>query len=452
MGIPTFVVNREGFASVVDNAFASLGFSAEAAKHVFPQEMFLRGSDLSPIEKNLDKIIDGLTKWQPKVKEKTLITPPKIMVTGKDYEEAVTNMNNLFLKNLWSDGLPLLPPTRERVKWILTGTDLSPDTIIGEGKILPRGGITSVESLAVNLAMAGGRPEYLPVLIAAVEAMINPLTRHQAWTATTGCTAPMTVVNGPVAEQVRINRGYGCLGPSSEYPAGGCIGRAIRLLLTNLGGAIPGKGTMSIYGGPGRYSSLLFAEDEDGLPADWEPLNVEQGYKRGSNTLTFDVAYLYGEVWEGVAMTEEELDGNLKSMARFIGSTLHLPSSKTAGYLLIGRSSAQQLSKLGWSKAKVQSFLWEHARIEEPLSQDLKEMMKMGRGIENVQWPVPISQSPENIKIVVCGGLQSGHSYWIQSGGGHPKGAANAEIKLPANWDQLLKKAEEDLGPVPTAN
>ncbi len=444
------MVTREGFGSVVDNAFASLGFAAEAAKCIFPQEMFLGGSDLSPIEKNLDNIINGLTKWTPKVKANTVIKPPKILVTGKDYEEAVANMNNLFIKNLWSDGLPILPPTKERVKWILTGTDLSTDTLVGGGKILPRGGMTTVEALAVSLAMAGGRPEYLPVLIAVVEAMTNPLSKHHAWTATTGCTAPMVIVNGPVAAQIRLNRGYGCLGPSSEFPAGSSLGRAIRFLLMNLGGAIPGKGTMSIYGGPGRFTGLVFAEDEEGLPADWKPLNAEYGYTRGSNTVTFDVAYLYCEIWEGAAMTEEEAEGNLKSIANYIGATLLMRLPDTPGYLLIGRSAAEQFSKLGWSKEKIKSFLWQNAKISEPISRDLKQLTKMHMDAADSKWPAPIADKPEDIKIVVCGGAQSGHSYWLQSGG-HRQAATHAEIKLPSVWEQLIQKAKEDLGPIPVA-
>jgi len=377
-------------------------------------------------------------------------THPKILATGKNYEEAVINMNNLFIKNLWSDGLPILPPTPERVEWILTGTDLARNTLVGGGKILPRGGMTTVEALAVSLAMAGGRPEYLPVLIAIVEAMTDPLTNHQAWTATTGCTAAMTIVNGPIAAQIRLNRGYGCLGPSSEYPAGASLGRAIRFLLMNLGGAIPGKGTMSIYGGPARYTGLVFAEDEDGLPPGWDPLNVEYGFTPGSNTLTFDAAYFFCEIWEGAAMTEEEAEGNLRSIARFISTTLYMPLSDTPGYLLIGRSTAEQFAKLGWSKEKIKSFLWQNARILEPISRDLRQLVKLQMGKQDIQWPIPIADKPEDIKIVVCGGSQSGHSFWLQSGG-HRKAATHAEIKLPADWNQLLQKAEQDLGPMPAS-
>jgi len=127
---------------VVDNAFAGLGFSPEAAKYVFPTDMFLAEGDLSPIKENIDKIVYGLTKWEPKVKAKRVLTPKdKFMVHGADYEDLFANVNELFYKNLWTDGLPIFPPTERRVKWMLEGTDLSPDKVIAEN-VLPGGGRT----------------------------------------------------------------------------------------------------------------------------------------------------------------------------------------------------------------------------------------------------------------------------------------------------------------------
>ena len=432
---------------------------------MFPSNTFLPGGDLTPIKENIDRILDGLTKWEPKTKEKGVVKLPKITVEGEDYPEAMAKMNNLFLRNLWSDGLPMLPPTTERVDWILTGTDLSRDTIVGGGNIQPRGGITSVEMIAVCLAMAGGRPEYLPVLIAATEAMTHPQVVLSAWSTTTGPTTPVVIVNGPVAKQIRLNRGYGCLGPSSEFPAGVSIGRAIRFLLMNLGGAIPGRGTMSLYGGPGRYGGLVFAEDEDRLPPDWEPLNVEQGYPRGSNSLTFHVVDQTGQVWLGQSITKEDTMNSLNDWARTMAVTAQFPTwqqwwhpAGAPGYLLICCSTAQGLSELGWSKEKVKVYLWEHARCHDsdPIGwsgETLKEMIERlvkqgGLPKEYVQWPLPIAQRPENIKVVVCGGRQGGHSYWLQA---DQRGVSNtAEIKLPANWDLLLRKTEEDLGEIPT--
>jgi hypothetical protein len=441
-------VNRVGFETVVDNAFSSMGFSPEAAKYAYPNEMFLQGSDLSPIDQNIDKVIEGLTRWEPEIKKKTLVASPKILVEGEDYEDAVHNMNSLFLRNLWGDGLPIIPPTKVRVNRILKGTDLSPNSVVGEGRILPRGGIASVEMLAVCLAMAGGRPEYLPVLIAAVEALIHPLMTHQYWTSTTGSPTPLVIVNGSVVKQIRLNTGYGCLGPSPEFPAGASIGRAIRFVLMNLGGAVPGKGTMSLYGDPSRYANIILGEDEDVLPLGWNPFNVEQGFSRGSNSLTVDTIGLHGILCMVSATTEEEIMSELEEGARCISGTLNKPSRKTPCYVLIGQTAVQKLHKLGWSKKRVKTFLWDHARISAPLSRDLRRLViSMSRG-EEPQFPLPISDSPEDIKIVVCGGAQSGHSYWFEAGILR-ESPISTGIKLPANWNQLLEEAERELGSLP---
>ncbi|MBI2958327.1 MAG: hypothetical protein HYY32_05730, partial [Chloroflexi bacterium] len=264
-GIPTFSVTRSGFATVVRNQFLGEGFAPDAALYEFPLDMFVPGSDLTPLEKNIDKLIDGLTGWQPRVTGRAAEAPPRVNIEGKDYDDAVTKMNLAFLRNKWGDGLPIVPATEERVNWLLTGTDLSRDTVVGV--IPPIARVATVESLAVSLAMTGGRPEYMPVLIAAIQAFVDPKQRASKWQATTANVCPAVIVNGPIGKQIRLNSRHGCLGPDPAHHAGGCIGRAIRLIQQDIGGAVPGSGTMSVYGGPARYTNVVFAEDEDGLPA-----------------------------------------------------------------------------------------------------------------------------------------------------------------------------------------
>ena len=455
------MVTRGGFSQVVGNGMAGQGFSAEApCVYEFPIEMFLPGSDLTPITENIDKVVYGLTKWEPKVKEKGIHAAEKITVTGKDYQEAVANMNELFLKNMWADGLPLLPATEESVNWILTGTDLSPDTLVGEGKILPRGGVATVESLAVSLAMAGGRPEYLPVLIAAIEAMTEPDFQHQGMSATTMSTIPTVIVNGPIAKQIRLNSGYGLLGPSSQYPAGGPIGRAIRIMLQDMGGATPGIGTMAIYGGM-RYTNAVFAEDEDGLPPDWPPISVERGFAPGSNTVSFlntggvanvnVIAKAQDPAEQSVSNILEVTAGYMRIPSKNALNGAYAPGSSGGGLVFIPTGVAWEMSKVGWSKEKVRTWLWENARIPDSpqLRWELENRVRLGEmPAEAVEYPYPLTASPEEIWIVVAGGEQSGHNYYMMNGtsGTIPQ---TKEIELPANWDALLAQAEEDLGPIP---
>jgi hypothetical protein len=440
---------------VVNHAFASLGFPPAAAKYEFPMEMFLAGSSLSPIEQNIERVVDGLTQWKPEAKV-TKVAPATLTVEGKDYQEAVANMNFLFMRNLWSDGLPLLLATEESVQRMLRGTDLSPESVVG--KILPRGGIATVKMIAVSLAMAGGRPEYMPVLIAAVEAILDPLVYHQHMQTTTGSCYPAVIVNGPIAKQIRLNSGYGCLGPSPIYPAGGPLGRALRLLLMNVGGAVPGKVSMSLYGGPARYTGLVFAEDEECLPPGWAPLNVERDFAPGTNTVTVLPCSGTTEIWRGAAQEEQEA---LKSLENFAGCMMApyggyfgqvFNPDGAPGILLIGNGVAEGFAKLGWSKEKVKELLWEKAKF--PDTEWLREILPRWVNRRNlpvkdyIQYPMPIAVAPKNTMVVVSGGRQSGHSYWLQVHGG-TFGPASREMRLPENWEELLRKAEEDLGPRP---
>ena len=438
----------------MENAFAGSGFSKEAPLYVFPMEMFLPGSDLTPIERNIDKIIEGLTRWEPKLKGGKTTKPEKIIIEGEDHQQAVATMNFLFLRNLWGDGLPILPPTEERVKWLLMGTDLPPETVVG--KILPKGGIATVETLAIAAAMAGARPEYMPVIMASIEAIIDPGGLHEKWNATTGDPYPVVIVNGPIAKQIRLNSGYGCLGPSSEYPAGATIGRSLRFLLMNVGGAIPGVGTMSIYGGAARYTNVVFAEDEDGLPPDWRPLNVERGFPAGTNTVTVHPIGVAGTLYAATTSTKEEAQMTMRNWAAHLGIPAYSYWSHTfhpdgaPAIVLMSRGTAQGLSNLGWSKEDVQAFLWENSKVPESalLKRWLETSVREGKvPRESVQYPMPIAPSPRNIMIVVAGGESGNHAYFMEvSFSGK---VASKEIKLPGNWEELLKKAEEDLGPIP---
>ena len=218
--------------------------------------------------------------------------------------------------------------------------------------------------------MAGGRPEYLPVLIAAVEALIDPGMAHQSWQATSSSVYPVVIVNGPVARQIRLNSGFGLLGPDALHPAGGVIGRALRLILQNVGGAVPGVGTMSQFGGM-RYTNAVFAEDEEGLPPGWEPLNAEYfGLPRGSNSLalcTVSSATNITRRGTGKETPEEEALGSLYRIAAYMEAPnvngLKGYEEGAPGILLLSSIAARQLAALGWTKEKIKEFLWENSRI-----------------------------------------------------------------------------------------
>jgi hypothetical protein len=379
-----------------------------------------------------------------------------LSIAGADYSEAIHKMNIAFLNNNWGDGLPLLPATEERVNWLLAGTDLAHDLVVG--RIMPSGRMATVESLAVNLAMTEGRPEYMPVLVAAIKAFTHPLYRHELMQTTTCSVNLAAIVNGPIGKQIRLNAGYGCLGPDPRHPAGACIGRAIRLIQQNVGQAIPEAGTMAVFGGPLKYANAVFAEDEDGLPPDWEPLHGERGFSKGSNVITIHAVATSTNISSIHVSTKETALEALHHFARIMGSDygnifVNYYENSAPGILIVPRGIAQGLAVNGWSKKKVKEFLWLHSRFPWSVVTSDSELYKRTKDTMKQYVPPgepwPITMKPDNLMIVVAGGKQSGHGYWMRMGAA-PIQPVSVEIELPKNWESLIKRAEKDYGPLPT--
>ena len=441
---------------MVSSAFLAAGFSFDASQFEFPSNMFLPGSDLTPIEQNMDKIIYGLTKWEPRAKGPVANSPKKVSFEGADYGEAIDRMNTAFLKNSWGDGLPLLPATEERVNWLLTGVDLPRDSVIG--KIMPSGRTATVESLAVNLAMTGGRPEYMPVLVAAMKAFIDPRFLHQMMQTTTCSVNLAAIVNGPIGRQIRLNAGYGCLGPDPRHPAGARIGRAIRLTQQNVGQAVPGSGTMAAFGGPLKYANAIFAEDEEGLPQGWEPLNLDRGFSKGSNVITIHAVATSTNITAIHASNKETVLETLHCFSRIMGSDYgnifrSYYENSAPGILIMPRGIAQGMVDAGWTKKTIKEFLWENSKFPWSVMKSDSDAFKHYDGqvkqyvAEGEPWPISIR--PDNLMIIVAGGKECEHAYWMRIGC-CPTQPISMEIELPKNWEALITRAEEDLGPLPT--
>jgi hypothetical protein len=372
-----------------------------------------------------------------------------LSVEGASYEDALNKTNQLMLTNLWGDGLPLWPATRERVDWIVRGAAFPRAHVIG--KFPPRGGVTTVETCAVALAMAGGRPEYLPVLIAAVEAFLDPESNSEQLQATSGGPFPVVIVNGPIAQHIRLNSGFGLVGPDPQHPAGASIGRALRLMQQNLGGALPGTGTMAVFGHM-RFTNAVFAEDEEGLPAGWEPHSVDRhGYKRGANCVSLFYASGAANIIRRGAKKETLEEDVMQGLHRVAGYMrvpdvhyLHGYTEGTPGFVVISKVVAADLATMGFTKQSIREFLFEHSKVP------MEEMRKAGC----IAWmeiaateaardsmkcdPWPIAEKASNIGLVVAGGGHSSHALWLQA---YTYGVIGREIKLPAGFDQLVAEA-----------
>jgi hypothetical protein len=437
------------------NAVAGLGLAPEAAMVTFPIDMFLPGSDISPLDARRQEFYDGLTRWRVARAAEGAAGAPMLRVEAASVEDALARANHLMLANRWGDGLPLWPPTRARVDWILRGAAQPRARVLGT--FPPRGGVTTVESCAIALAMAGGRPEYLPVLVAAVEAFLDPESGSEQLQAASGSAFPVVVVNGPIGAAIRLNSGFGCLGPDPQRPAGASLGRALRLLQQNLGGALPGIGTMANYGGV-RYTNVVFAEDEASLPAGWAPHGTERhGFAPGTSSISLAFANGATNIRRRGAKKETPEEDARQGMHR-MADFMRVPNMAglagyehgTPGILMIPGVVAQAMAGLGWTKASMRAFLWEHSRIPAEhlrraggaawIEIDASKVVRDSLALD----PWPITASPDNVVIVVAGGGHPTNSYWLQ---GYSPGVVGRPVDTPPSFDALIAEAERDLGP-----
>jgi hypothetical protein len=316
-------------------------------------------------------------------------------------------LNRFFIKRRWADGLPISAPTHEAVERMLRHTRRAPDEVVAT--IAPGMGAATVEYIAINAVMAGCYPEYLPVLIAAAEAVATKRFHLQAIQATTNPAAVWLIVNGPIAKWLEVNSGSNCLGQGTW--ANATLGRALRLVLQNIGRALPGEMDRATQGQPAKYS-FCCAENEDASP--WEPLQVERGFAADANTVTV-VGALGTWSMNMTAMHPEQV-------IAMLGDTMQYPASSDyiyggAPFVVLAPQHANLFHAAGWSKAEVKRRLWEASKMRAGRSRGSEfERMATARRAElgeiAADTMVPISEKPEDITIVVAGGPGS-HSVFV---------------------------------------
>jgi hypothetical protein len=248
----------------------------------------------------------------------------------------------------WSDGLPVVPPTAERVARMLEGTSRAPDEVVAV--VPPDLAPCSVEKAAINAVLAGCRPEYLPVVLTAIEAACTDEFNMHGLLATTYFSGPVIVVNGPIGKRIGMNCGVNVLGQGNR--ANASIGRALQLVVRNVGGGRPGGVDRATLGNPGKLS-FCFAEDEDGSP--WEPLAQERGIPAGASAVTL----FPGEGPRGII---DQLSRSPESLARSLAAGLRsVAHPKLAigfdAMLVVSPEHAARFRDAGWSRQRLRDEL-----------------------------------------------------------------------------------------------
>lgn len=339
-----------------------------------------------------------------------LLKTPGAMVECDDDPEAVFA---LLCEKGWSDGLPVIPPTPERVERMLSYCDRDLDKPVI--KIPPRYGAATPIRVAANAVMAGCKPEHFPLVLLALEAMAEEPYNLYGTQATTHPCTPMLIFNGPVATELGINSGHNAMG--NYFRANAVIGRAVRLALVNIGAAIPGTGDMATAGTPAKFTFCV-AENEAASP--WEPLHVERGFPKEASTVTVVAGEGPHNINDHESLTPE-------GILMMVAGTMATTGSNNAYYagqpvLAFGPEHAATAASGGMSKADIKRWLFDHATI--PLSKFSKEGIerRFRRKLADqfahapLDAPVHMVAKAEDLIVIVVGGAGK-HSQYVPTFG-----------------------------------
>lgn len=350
-------------------------------------------------------------------------------VEAQDWDEAM----EIVYQRGWTDGLPVVIPTETKVVKMLEGVGRSPLDVIG--KIPPRNGIATLEKIAINCVMAGCLPEYLPVVVSAIQAMLDESFNLNGVQTTTHCVAPLCIVSGPVVKELAFNCEDGVFGGGSR--ANATVGRAIRLILWNIGGAFPGKLDRATLGHPGKYTYCI-AENQDANP--WEPLHVERGLRPEQSAATVFGCEAPHHVRTGPAGTGFATLTCIADSMSTLGSNVIYGGGQML--VVVGPRAAMTLANEGWTKREVKEFIFENAR--KPASKLKRVAAATSDEIGGApRWPkwldpaddeamFPVMRKPEDIHITVAGGWGAGLAFCaICPGWGVHGGHAQTRAVIP---------------------
>jgi hypothetical protein len=297
----------------------------------------------------------------------------------------------------WTDGLPVIPPTEKSVAAMLSGAGLHGDQILG---VIPeRNTVVIARKVAINAVMAGSRPEYMPVIVAVIQGLCRPEFAYHGPASSTGGSAMVLVVNGPIATALGVNSGINAFGQGTR--ANATIGRAIRLVMMNVMHARPGLLDRATLGNPGKYS-FCFAENEDNHP--WEPLHVERGFRRDQSTVTVYASNSLYQVYNQLTAAPEPL------LLCFADALANLGVPNVRGFnqslIVFAGEHTEVLRKSGWGKRDVKQFLVERARRTVA---DYKRAARLPGEItpaDESTWR-HVFEDPDDL-LVVCAGGRAG--------------------------------------------
>jgi hypothetical protein len=452
-GVPSSTLVCEGFLPLATAASVGLGLPNMPVARVIGHPGVQSKEQLrkNTLEVTLQHVIDNLLKTPKSAKADSEPGPRDVIVKG-GFDE----VNEYFLKNELSDGLPVVPPTREKVEAFLRFTDRAPDESLGN--LLPDSRAATVWSIAVNGVMAGCRPQYMPVLVALVEAMAD----HRYGVEHSGNTPggeTLIILNGPIIKQLGFNYMQGVM--RDGFQANTSVGRFWRLYLRNVAGFLPHKNDKATFGNTWR---VVVAENEDVVKRiGWEPTSADFGFAAGDSTVMISRHTGGNHISSVSGATAGEMmpyvcDAMVKQYSWQIMFTVGQGMGTLRPQVLLSPIIAETIAASGWSKRDLRQYLFDHARIPAQLFErilrdwtqkptwNLAEEHQAGRipkvfhESDDPNRLVPLVWKPEDYLVTVTGDLTRNSIYIFAHNGvlGFP---VAKRISLPKDWERLLGRA-----------
>jgi hypothetical protein len=426
---PVVVLANYGFANDAESASRGKGMPNV---RVVPTKVPCESTVLADIETGIDEawdniitaLIKPLTAEEKSPTSANIETPVQIIFKGN-----LEEVNRFFYRRGWTDGLPIIPPTEQAVAEMLTGTDLPADQLLG--KLQSRMGKATIEKIAINAVMAGALPTYLPVIIAGTINLLESEPGFAGYTTygfSTGSWAPFWVINGPIRNQLNINSGSGAFSPGNI--ANAAIGRAMGLIVKNIGGVRKGIEDMGVMGNPMKYT-MVIAENEEESP--WEPLHIECGFQKEDSTvcLSFPQTFLqhYPAGSDAASILQSVIDNIPRSMRYTI---------------VVNAATAKNLAREGYTKEKIKKYITENKLISTAqANKQLGAVVIPGanpqQSSQDASKMVPLIKDHRFIRVIVGGGSGAFVAHLI-GGGATPGKQEIQKIELPKNWDKLVAK------------
>lgn len=312
---------------------------------------------------------------------------------------------DLCYSNGWTDGLPVIPPTAERITAMLAAANLEPGQQLSF--IENRQVSVTAEKVAINAVMAGCKPEYMPVIVATVEALADPLYGYHGPATSTGGSAVFMLVNGPIAKQIGLNNGDNLFGPG--WRANATIGRAIRLIMRNVIGTLPGELDRSSLGHAGKYSYCI-AENEEDSP--WPAFHTTRGFKPTQNAVTIFAAYAPHQYSNRLSATPEGVLATACAHMKISAGSARQPQ-----YAMVFAGEHQEIMKKGgWSREDVQKYVFEHTQNSVA---DLQRVYMLPDAVtaETEKAMYPLVEAPSDLLVIAAGGRAGVQSAFIPGWG-----------------------------------